>query len=195
MSTLCFGGSFNPIHNGHLTCARTVAAKLDFDRVLLIPSGLPPHKPAAADLAAAEHRLAMCRIVASADPLFQVTDLEIRRGGPSYTLQTARELKSFGMTTVNWLIGADMLNFLPMWHEAAKLLEEVNFIVIARPGYPFEWTTLPKEFQVLRQHVVEAPLVNICATEIRRKVRAGESIAGLIPSELETYIHQHHLYR
>src|SRR2546423_6245709 len=120
MSTLCFGGSFNPIHNGHLTCARTVAAKLDFRQVLLIPSGLPPHKPAAADLAAAEHRLAMCRIVASADPLFQVTDLEIRRGGPSYTLQTAREMRRQGPANGSWVIGAGLPNFLPLWDAAGR---------------------------------------------------------------------------
>src|SRR5438874_13149890 len=105
MSTLCFGGSFNPIHNGHLTCARTVAHQLDFQRVLLIPSGLPPHKPAAADLAAAEHRLAMCRIVAADEPLFQVSDLEIRRGGLSYTLDTVRELRRQGLENVSWMSG------------------------------------------------------------------------------------------
>lgn len=195
MSTLCFGGSFNPIHNGHLTCARTVAGKLDFRQVLLIPSGLPPHKPEAADLAAAEHRLAMCRIVAAADPLFQVTDLEIRRRGPSYTIETVRQLKREGLTKVNWLIGADMVNFLPEWHEPSRLLEEVNFIVIARPGSAFEWDSLPPQFQVLRAHVVEAPLVNISATDIRRRVRAGESIAGLVPAGVEAYIDRHQLYR
>jgi nicotinate-nucleotide adenylyltransferase len=195
MSTLCFGGSFNPIHNGHLTCARTVATELDFRRVLLIPSGLPPHKPAAADLAAAEHRLAMCRIVASADSLFHVTDLEIRRRGPSYTIDTVRQLEREGLTKVNWLIGADMLNFLPMWHEPNQLLKEVNFIVIARPGFAFEWASLPEEFQVLREHVVEAPLVDISATDIRRRVRAGESIAGLVPEGVAAYIDQHQLYR
>jgi nicotinate-nucleotide adenylyltransferase len=195
MSTLCFGGSFNPIHNGHLACARTVSTKLDFDRVLLIPSGLPPHKPAAADLAPSEDRLALCRIVASAEPLFQVSDLEMRRDGPSYTLDTVRELRRQGLKNVSWLIGADMLNFLPQWHEPGKLLQEVDFVVIARPGFTFEWSALPREFQVLREHVVEAPLLDISATEIRRKVRDGEPIAGLVPEQVEQYIREHKLYR
>ena len=195
MSTLCFGGSFNPIHNGHLACARTVASKQNFDRVLLIPSGLPPHKPAAADLAAAEHRLALCRIVAAEEPLFQVSDLEIHRGGPSYTLDTVRELRRRGLENVSWLIGADMLNFLPLWHEPGKLLQEVNFIVIARPGFAFEWSALPPEFQVLREHVIEAPLIDISATEIRRRVRTGESIDKLVPAEVARYIEAHRLYR
>jgi nicotinate-nucleotide adenylyltransferase len=99
------------------------------------------------------------------------------------------------MKPVNWLIGADMLNFLPMWHEAGKLLEEVNFVVIARPGFRFEWGLLPKEFQMLREHVVEAPLVDVSATKIRRRVQAGESIAGLVPAGVEAYIDRHQLYR
>ncbi len=193
-STLCFGGSFNPIHNGHLVCARAVAAKIDAGQVMLIPSGCPPHKRAAADLAAAEDRLAMCRLVAAADSLFQVSDLEIRRDGPSYTLETARELRRMGMQRVNWLIGADMLNFLPNWHEPLELLKEINFIIVARPGFVFDWSGLPAPFQVLREHVVEAPLVNVSATEVRRRVRAGEAIDQLVPAEVANYIQSHHLY-
>src|SRR5581483_12428190 len=104
VSTLCFGGSFNPIHNGHKICARTVAYQLDFGRIVLIPSARPPHKPEDANLAPAADRLAMCHIVAANEPLFQVSDIEIRRSGPSYTLETVHELKRQGWTQVNWLI-------------------------------------------------------------------------------------------
>jgi nicotinate-nucleotide adenylyltransferase len=195
VSTLCFGGSFNPIHNGHRICARTVAHQLDFKTVLLIPSARPPHKAETADLAAAEDRLAMCSIVAAEDRLFQVSDIEIRRSGPSYTLETARELRHTGMKKVSWLIGADMLNFLPQWHEPLKLLKEVNFVVMARPGFDFEWSKLPKPFQALRDHVVEAPLIDVSATEIRRRARAGEPIDELVPTGVARYIEEHRLYR
>lgn len=195
VSTLCFGGSFNPIHNGHRICARTVAHQLDLKAVLLIPSARPPHKAATADLAAAGDRLAMCNIVAAEDRLFQVCDIEIRRSGPSYTLDTARELRQAGMEKVSWLIGADMLNFLPQWHESLQLLKEVNFVVMARPGFVFEWTKLPAPFQVLRDHVVEAPLIDVSATEIRRRVRAGEPIDELVPPAVARYIEEHCLYR
>ena len=194
-STLCFGGSFNPIHNGHVICARAVAEQLDFDRVLLIPSAHPPHKLAAADLAPAADRLGMCLSVAADDPLFQVSDFEIRRGGPSYTIDTVRQLKDGGMKSVNWLIGADMMNYLPKWHEPLRLLEEVNFVVIARPGEEFAWSSLPDAFQALRAKVVEAPQVDVSATDIRRRVRAGEAIDSLVPSPVARYIEAHRLYR
>src|SRR5262245_22862800 len=104
MSTLCFGGSFNPIHNGHLICARTVSIEKGFDRVLLIPSARPPHKAEDANLAAAHHRLAMCQLVAAEDPIFQASDIEIQRDGRSYTIETARDLGARGEAKVNWLI-------------------------------------------------------------------------------------------
>ena len=194
MRWLCFGGSFNPIHNGHLVCSRTVAQKLGFSQVLLIPSARPPHKPVAADLAAAEDRLAMCRIVAAEDPLFQSSDLEIRRHGPSYTINTAHELRQMGFDRVNWLIGADMLNYLPKWHEPLRLLEEVNFVIIARPGFAFDWPSLPEPFRALRQHLVEAPLVDVSATEIRRRVCARETIGAMVPLSVARYIEEHRLY-
>jgi nicotinate-nucleotide adenylyltransferase len=193
-STLCFGGSFNPIHKGHIICAKAVATNIDAGQVMLIPSGCPPHKPKSADLAAAGDRLAMCRLVAAEDSLFQVSDMEIRRAGPSYTLETARELRRMGMDSIHWLIGADMLNFLPMWHEPLQLLKEVNFIVVARPGFTFDWTGLPSPFQVLRDHVIEAPLVDVSATEIRRRVQVGESIDELVPAAVADYIRAHRLY-
>src|SRR4051812_17449598 len=93
---LCFGGSFNPIHLGHLLCARAVAEKAGFARVVLFPSSLPPHKLGATELAGAEHRLEMCRRAVAGDPLFEVNDLEVRREGPSYTIETARELHRQG---------------------------------------------------------------------------------------------------
>jgi nicotinate-nucleotide adenylyltransferase len=99
------------------------------------------------------------------------------------------------MKSVNWLIGADMVSILPKWHQAQKLLEEVHFVIMARPGFVFDWQSLPPEFRNLKEHVVEAPPIDISATEIRRRIRAGESIQGLTPDPVIGFIQERGLYR
>lgn len=194
MNALCFGGSFNPIHLAHLICARAAAEVLGFDRVMLIPSALPPHKPKDRDIAPAEHRLAMCRLAVKDDPLFIVDDLEIRRGGPSYTIDTVHALRQAGHDEVHWLIGADMLNYLPQWHLAGKLVKETQFIVMRRPGRRLNWSKLPKPFQPLHQRVVNVPQIDISATIIRERLRMGRSIAYLVSDAVGQYIHAQRLY-
>src|SRR5579864_6055283 len=121
MGTLYFGGSFNPIHYGHLICARAVAEASGSDRLVLIPTAQSPHKPGFGDAAPAIHRLQMCRLAVKEQPLFEVSDIELGRGGPSYTIDTAAELATRGEHPIRWLIGADMLLDLPHWHRAAEL--------------------------------------------------------------------------
>lgn len=193
MAVLCFGGSFNPIHHGHLICSRAVAEAKGFDKVLLIPSKQPPHKPGAANLAAPEDRLAMCRLAVQGDPFFGVTDLELKRPGPSYTIDTAAELAAGG--PVHWLIGADMLLDLPTWHRVSELLSEVRFVVMARPGWAIDWLNLPAELRPLEANVVEAPRLDLSATEIRRRVAAGLPVDYLTPPAVVRYIHDRKLYR
>ena len=195
MARLWFGGSFNPIHHGHLICARAVAEQRGFDKVVLVPSSQPPHKRLHAEMAAPEHRLAMCRLAVEGSDLFEVDDLELRRDGPSYTLDTVRELRRRGWPEVHWMIGADMLQILPFWHEPAALLAETRFLIVARPGWSLDWDRLPPEYQALRKDVVTAPLVEIRATEIRERVREGKSIEYLTPEGVERYIGRHDLYR
>jgi len=195
MNTLCVGGSFNPIHNAHLRCAIAAMTAKAFDGVLLIPSAEPPHKPGATDLASADDRLAMCRLAAADDSRFAVDDLELRRSGPSFTFDTARELKRRGWPAVSWMIGADQLLSLPRWHRADELIREVNFVIVARPGWSLDWSTLPPAYRVLQANVVEAPLIDISATDIRRRVKAGESIDGLTPPAVVNYIAERGLYR
>jgi len=193
MPTLCFGGTFNPIHNGHLVCAQAVAAKGGYDQVLLIPTAQPPHKDTA-ELAPADDRLAMCRLAIDGNPLLGVCDIETRRGGPSYTLDTARELRAQGFASIDWLIGADMLMYLPKWHRVQELLSEVNFVIMARPGWTMDWSKLPGEFQHLKSHVVEAPLVDITSSDIRRRIRQGHPIDSLVPPPVAEYISKRGLY-
>lgn len=196
MRRLVFGGSFNPIHHGHLLCAMGVAEKRGYQRVTLIPSALPPHKAASATLAAFADRLAMTRLAVAGDPLFEVDGLESERAGPSYTLDTARDLTARGQGPVHWLIGADMLLNLPKWHRPAELLQEVNFIIVARHGWSLEWDKLPAEYQHLRSNVVDMQqIISISATEIRHRVAAGLSIRYYTPDSVCAYIADKGLYR
>jgi len=195
MTKICFGGSFNPIHVGHLMVARAIAEVRGFEKVVLVPSAQPPHKPNPADLAGSRDRLRMCQIVTETDPLFEVEDLELRRQGPSFTIDTVSELKRKGWPQVAWLIGADMVQILPTWHEPEALLQQVQFIIAQRPGYEIDWASLPAEFQILRQNVVRAPLLEISASQIRNRLKVGHSIRYLVTPEVERYIFQKNLYQ
>ena len=194
MDRLCFGGSFNPIHHGHLIIARAVAEAAGYHRVVLIPSAQPPHKPGAADLAPAADRLAMCRLAVEGSDLFEVNDLELRRHGPSYTIDTARALTQQGFKAVHWLVGGDTLPLLPTWHEPEALLREVHFVVVARPGWQIDWAAVPPAYLPLRQNVVTAPLIEISATDIRRRAAAGRPIDYLTPPGVVRYIYERGVY-
>lgn len=195
MTKICFGGSFNPVHVGHLMVARAVAEAQGFSKIVLVPSAQPPHKPDFADLAGSRERLRMCQIVTESDPLFEVSDLEVLRSGPSYTIDTVRQLRDEGWDKVFWMIGADMLQILPKWHRPSELMREVTFIIAQRPGYEIDWESIPPEFQILRQNVTPAPLIEISASQIRERVKAGHSIRYMVPSEVERYIFDQNLYR
>jgi nicotinate-nucleotide adenylyltransferase len=192
--TLCFGGSFNPIHHGHLICARAAAEGLGYQKVLLLPSGLPPHKLGQSDIADAASRVEMTRLAVAGDELFQVDDRETRRSGPSFTIDTVRELTAEGWGGVDWLIGADMLAMLPMWHEPMALLREARFAILARPGWTFDWPSLPAPFRELQHAVIEAPMIGISASDLRRRVAQGRSINYMTPSAVCDYISQKKLY-
>jgi nicotinate-nucleotide adenylyltransferase len=195
MATLCFGGSFDPIHHAHLICARAVAERAGYDNILLIPSAQPPHKPNLAQIANALHRLAMTELAARGAPEFNVSAIELTRKEPSYTLITAQLLKEQGLGKIHWLIGADMAQSLPRWYQPEALLWEVHFVLMARPGWSFDWEAMPAAFRHLRERVVEAPLIDISATQIRRRVAAGRSIDFLTPPAVVDYIRTHGLYR
>ena len=194
MDALVFGGSFNPIHHGHLLVSRAVAEARNFAKVLLIPSGQPAQKELM-EMAPAADRLEMCRRAVAGAPLFGVDDLEIRRPGPSFALDTVRQLRQAGFQTVRWLIGADWVQALPTWHEAEQLVREVEFLIVGRRGYAIDWEKLSEPFRALRKNVVTAPVVEISSSDIRRRIAAGMSIKYLVPERVENYLLERGLYR
>ncbi|MEL7237333.1 MAG: nicotinate (nicotinamide) nucleotide adenylyltransferase [Planctomycetota bacterium] len=196
---LCFGGSFDPPHVGHLITARTVAEVLGFEKVLLIPAATSPFKTMAGKSLKDTDRLALCMASVADDPMFAVDPLEMQRAGPSYTLETAkllREQPPFADGPVPWLIGADLLPSLHRWHEADALLsgDLVQFIVMARGGYELNWDDLPEEVRHLRGFTVEIPRIEISSTELRRRLAEGRSVRYLMPSSAQRFIERHQLY-
>lgn len=137
----------------------------------------------------------MCRIAIEGDPLFEVSDIELHRPGPSYTIDTVRSLRAAGYPEISWLIGADMLMLLPLWHRSRELIREANMLVMNRPGCAIQWDELPEEFRELQTNVVEAPLLDISATRIRQRIHDGESVEGLLPDAVIRYIDEKRLYR
>jgi nicotinate-nucleotide adenylyltransferase len=192
---ICLGGSFNPIHHAHLLCARAAAEAVGAQVVVLMPAGVAPHKQTRGDVASCEDRLAMCNRAIEHIRGFEVADHEICRAGPSFTIQTVRQLKNEGWTQVSWLIGADMLNTLPSWHQATALIEEARLLIMARPGWTFDWDSLGPQFQSLRAQVVQVPQIDISATDIRRRVRDGLPIDCMTPPAVCRYIEDRKLYR
>lgn len=195
MSKLCFGGSFNPIHYGHLICAQVAAERAGFESVVLIPSAQSPHKGGAVDMIDGKRRTAMCRLAVQGIVGFEVNDIEQQRPGPSYTIETARELKRQGWKRICWLIGADMVQILPNWREPDALLREVDFVLMSRPGWSIDWDRLPAAYHKLKKNIVETPLIEISATDIRQRIGAGRSIDFLTPPAVVRYLHENGFYR
>jgi nicotinate-nucleotide adenylyltransferase len=195
MRKLCFGGSFNPIHHGHLLCGMAAAEQLAFDRLVLIPSAIPPLKALSADMASAADRFGMCKLATEHVPGIEVSGIELERSTPSFTIDTARQLRQLGWGKVSWLIGSDAVAELPRWHDLQGLLREIDFVVIGRPGQIIDWQSLPAELRHLEQSLVIVPQIQISATEIRRRVRNNLAIDFLTPPPVCAYIHERGLYR
>jgi nicotinate-nucleotide adenylyltransferase len=181
------GGSFNPIHHGHLIVATRMAEDLDLERVLLVPAAVAPLKDPG-ELAPARDRWEMLRRAIRGNPLFEACDLELRRGGVSYTVDTLRELHRRRPADYRLILGADAARLLPRWKEAAEVLRLARPAVAARPGHG----TVPG---LPKKDIVEVPLLAISGTEIRDRVRRGLSIRYLVPDPVERYIRRRGLYR
>ncbi len=196
-----FGGTFNPIHHGHLIIARSVRERLELDRLVFIPSAKPPHKQDER-LAPAEARLAMVRLAVEGEPGFNVDDVEIRREGPSYTVLTVEAYHQRAGTSVElfWLIGGDTLPELATWYRIEDLVGMCRFVTAVRPGFEspdltslMERLPLPRVRQ-LESDILETPCIDISSTEIRRRIADGRSIRYLVPERVRDYVDEQGLY-
>ncbi|MFH1011113.1 MAG: nicotinate (nicotinamide) nucleotide adenylyltransferase [bacterium] len=189
-----FGGSFDPIHTGHLRALQAAALELSLDQILVIPNPFPPHKPAE-HLSAYHHRREMVRLALRDYPNMELATIEEESEGPAYTIDTVRKVRSRLAISCEdcWLIlGADVLLEFESWKEPENLFRDCQVAVLPRPG--FELHRAPERF-LAHARILHTPEIAISSTEIRRFVAAGESIGGLVPPAVEAYIQTHNLYR
>lgn len=187
-----FGGSFDPVHCGHLIVAQDVLVSLSLERVIFVPAFLPPHKTGIA-LSPPEHRLAMIERAVGKDSRFASSGLEIERGGVSYTVDTMRQLaERLGPDTeLFFIVGSDNIADFESWKEPEVLLALSRIVTIARPG--FQVRELPAVLRGRALHV-EVTAVDISSSGIRERVKKGMPIRYLVPLDVERYIVQHGLY-
>jgi nicotinate-nucleotide adenylyltransferase len=187
-----FGGSFNPPHVAHLIVAEIARDQFGADEVWWIPNATPPHK-SHDELAAVEHRLAMTRRATAENPAFRVCDIEVRRSGVSYTVETVRALQEqHPDTDFGLLLGSDSLDHFAEWHRPDEIADRVPLVVYKRPGV-IEEVAEPRFANHVR--FVSAPVMEVSGTEIRSRRRAGRSIRYLVPDAVRTYIEDNGLYR
>jgi len=188
MRLALLGGSFNPVHVGHLGVAGEVSRSLGYERVIFVPASSPVHKSFEADAGAA-HRLAMLRIAVRGRPELGVDDCELRRGGDSYTIDTVRELLARYRVDgkPGLIIGDDLIGEFRSWKEAGALAALVDLIVARRHGSGQGTSEFPCRFVDNAVHAVSS-------SEIRRRLREGLSVRGLVPEGVRKYIQRHGLY-
>jgi nicotinate-nucleotide adenylyltransferase len=210
MTVGVLGGTFDPIHLGHIAAAEAAQQSLSLQSIVLIPSRIAPHRAQPAG-AAAEHRLAMARLSAAGRPGWSVSRIEIDREGPSYTFDTLTELGRSG-AQLFFITGADAFAEIATWSRYPAVLDLANFVVVSRPGITLDSLRervpsafrnhppcSPSEFRDLdsekpRVILVEADTPDVSSTEIRQRVRSGQNLSGLVADAVADYISAHRLY-
>lgn len=183
------GGSFDPIHNGHLVAAYQVAQAYKLAKVIFVPAGNQWQKTAATS---AVHRLKMAILATQDEPLFEVSDLDVNRPGATYTADTLADLHGlYPNDELVFIGGADAISGLDSWKDSQKLLELAKFVAVTRPGYSF---VQPKVSNG-NIELLEIPALDISSTQVRENLEAGSSLEGLVPQKVLQYIQAHHLYQ
>ena len=187
-----FGGSFDPVHFGHTMVARAALAEVELDRLFIIPAAQSPFKPEQSPSPAAD-RLAWLRLAFGDEPRCEIDAQEIERAGVSYTIDTVRDYAArFPEAELFYLIGADHVPTLPEWREAAALADAVTFVVVPRPG---ELETGVAEFPLsFRGTVLRGKPAAISASDLRKRLRAGESIENFVPPAVAAALNVKHCY-
>ncbi len=190
------GGTFNPPHLGHLVCAQEAYREFELDRVTLIPARIPPHKPVEQE-PGADHRLELCRLAVDGDERFAVSDLEVGRDGPSYTVDTLHGLTAQApQTEFVLIVGGDIAAGLPQWREPERVLELATLAIVKRRGTARASVNAALEAISggARARFFSMPAIGVSSTMVRRRVRAGQPIHYLVPDAVSEYIAEHRLY-
>ena len=192
------GGTFDPIHNGHIMVAEEARTKLNLAEILFVPAGQPYLRPNT-PVADAEHRVQMVRLAIADKPYFKVSTIEIERGGPAYTVDTIAELRAqvSAGDELFFILGWDSLAELPQWREPSQLITMCSLVAVPRPGYPRpNIKALEKLIPGLSRRVMfmDKPGIDISASEIRSRVSRGLSVRHLVPEPVNRYIKEHRLY-
>lgn len=193
------GGTFDPIHLGHLIAAENARVQLGLEQVLFVPARQSPLKQDRRS-SPVEHRLAMVEIAIADNPYFVASRLELERGSPSYTVETVRYVldQEGPDTCLYFLVGLDQAAALPQWKDPASIIDLCKLVFVTRPSWP------PPDYELMERYItrsrertmlIEVPAIGISSTEIRRRVSEGVSIKYLVPERVEEYIRRHGLYR
>jgi len=186
------GGSFDPVHFGHLLAAQDVLEQYTLDRLILVPAAQAPLKPREVQ-SSPEDRMAMLRAAVEWDQRFEISDVELHRGGVSYTIDSVRHFRTlFPRDELFWIIGGDQLPRINLWKEITELVRMVEFIFLERPGHPAKQTP---DIPGLRLHRCDGHLIEISSSELRQRVRQGLSLHYFCPQKVIAYISAHQLYR
>ena len=186
------GGTFDPIHNGHLLCAEEVRQRLGLDMIIFIPAGSPPLKNPK-NTADAMHRYNMCLLACLNNPFFSVSDIEIIRKGPSYTIDTIRQLREeYARNRLFFIAGADASNNFKSWKEFDKITEMCDIAITTRPGY--NPSDIPTNKENGNFHFIEISQIDISSTKIRNNLKYGKSVRYLMPDSVVDYIEKENLY-
>jgi nicotinate-nucleotide adenylyltransferase len=190
------GGTFDPVHNGHLAAARQLREVADLVEVWLMPNAMPPHR-SAAPVASADDRLRMVRLAVDSQPGLVPSALEVDRGGISYTVETVRELgRAFPERPFAILLGSDVALQIRSWHDADALLHETRFVIFNRPETTLAPQTLHElGFEPSRTRIVHLDTPAIAAHQVRDRLARGAPIDDLVPAAVAEYIRSHHLYQ
>ncbi len=186
------GGSFDPVHFGHLIAAQDVYEQFQLDRLILVPAAQAPLKPNEVQ-STIEDRLAMLRVAIEGDSRLELSDFELRKGGMSYTIDSVRHFRTlYPDDQLYWIIGGDQLPKIHLWHEIRELARLIEFIFIERPGHPIN--AFP-EIPDLKLHRCAGHLVEISSTELRERVRCGQPLDYFVPHKAIVQIEEKRLYR
>lgn len=189
------GGTFDPVHIGHLAIAEEARDALGLERILFVPAGTPPHKPAT-EVTATHHRVAMVALAIEGNEAFEVSRIEVDRPGPSYTVDTVERLAEEADVTV--ILSAETFLELPTWHEPDRLFAAASVAVVPREGYPSPdpgWLSEAFPGREGRVRYLEGPRLGLSSTDIRTRVATGRSIRYLVPPAVAAYIAANGLYK